>query len=157
MKISSESFPDRGVIDSKYAMKAVSGGMNLSPHVLIEDIPATTQSIAIVFVDRHSMARNWIHWMAINLPPSAAVIAEGASGSGMPGGTVELENTFGFRGYGGPQPPRGSGIHTYELTAYCLSGEIKPVSARPSEKEFIGMAQGMIIARARISAGFENR
>jgi hypothetical protein len=157
MKLSSTSIMDGGVIDVKYAMKAIHGGLNLSPQVLIEEIPASTRSLALVFVDRHPMARNWVHWMAVNIPPSAAVISEGSSGSGMPEGTIELENTFGFRGYGGPQPPRGSGIHSYELTAYCLSGELKPISSRPSEKEFIGMAQGMIIAKARISAAFENR
>ena len=157
MKLSSESFPDGGIIEAKYAMKAIRGGLNVSPQILIEEIPAATQAIALVFVDRHSMARNWIHWMAINIPPSAAVLPEGASGSGMPEGTIEVENTFGFRGYGGPQPPRGSGKHMYELTVYCLSQSLKPSTTRPSEKEFIGIVNGMILGKARISAGFENR
>jgi hypothetical protein len=157
MILSSRSFIDGGSIDVKYAMKAVPGGMNLSPHLLIHDIPAGTLSIALAFVDRHPMARNWVHWLVVNIPPSAAEIAEGASNASMPAGSLELENTFGLKGYGGPQPPRGSGVHRYELTAYCLSETVKPATGRPSEKEFIGMIQGTVLGKARITGGFENR
>ena len=157
MILSSRSFSDDGSIDAKYAMKAIAGGQNISPHILIHDIPAGTMSIALAFVDRHPMARNWVHWLAVNIPPSAAEIPEGASNVSMPAGSLELENTFGLAGYGGPQPPRGSGIHHYELTAYCLSRTVKPSTRRPSEKEFIGMIQGTVLGKAKITGSFENR
>lgn len=155
MKLSSKSYPSGGLIPPKYAMKAISGGQNISPHLLIEDIPANTQSIGLAIVDRHPMARSWVHWAVLNIPPSAAEIQEGASGR-MPAGCIELENTFGFTGYGGPQPPRGSGIHTYEITIYCLSEIITPKILRPSEKEFLSMIEGKVIGKAKISSGFEN-
>lgn len=157
MQLSSISFSNGGSIHPKHAMKAITGGKNLSPHVLIHDIPAGAMSIAIAFIDRHPMARSWVHWLALNIPPSAADIPEGASGASMPAGTLELENTFGLPGYGGPQPPRGSGVHLYELTAYCLSVTLTPATRRPSEKEFIGMIQGKVLAKAKITGGFENR
>jgi phosphatidylethanolamine-binding protein (PEBP) family uncharacterized protein len=34
---------------------------------------------------------------------------------------VELHNSFGQTGYGGPQPPPGSGDHRYVFTLYALS------------------------------------
>ncbi len=156
MQISS-SFSDGGTIPAKHAMKTITGGQNVSPPVLIQGIPAGTISIAIAFIDRHPMARSWVHWLAVNIPPSAAEIPEGASPASLPAGALELENTFGHGGYGGPQPPRGSGIHLYELTAYCLSDAVKPATRRPSEKEFIGMIQGKVLARAKITGGFENK
>ncbi len=155
MKLSSKSFSSGGLIPAKYAMKAIAGGQNISPHILIEDIPANTQSIALAIVDRHPMARSWVHWAVLNIPPSAAELQEGASGR-MPAGSIELENTFGFAGYGGPQPPKGSGVHTYEIAAYCLSEMISPKIRRPSEKEFLSMIEGRVIAKAKISGGFEN-
>ncbi|MCX7678356.1 MAG: YbhB/YbcL family Raf kinase inhibitor-like protein [Spirochaetes bacterium] len=156
MKISSKSFPNGGFIPPKFAMKAIAGGQNISPHILIEEIPANTQSLAIAMVDRHPIARNWVHWMVANIPPSAAEIQEGASGK-MPKGSVELENTFGFEGYGGPQPPKGSGVHSYEITVYCLSEIIAPKIRRPSEKEFLSMIEGKILAKAKIIGNFENK
>ncbi len=154
MRITSRSFEDGGSMPAKHAMKEAPGGANVSPHLLINDIPAAAKSIAVAMVDRHPMARNWVHWLAVNIPPSAAEIEEGSSGT-MPGGALELENTFGFKGYGGPRPPRGSGVHHYEITAYCLSETIAPEMTRPSEKEFIGMVQGKVLAKAKITAGFE--
>jgi hypothetical protein len=156
MNISSKSFAHGSAIPAKYAMKAIAGGQNISPHVLLEDIPAKTQSIALAMVDRHPMARNWVHWIVVNIPPSAVEIQEGASGR-MPSGSVELENTFGFVGYGGPQPPKGSGAHLYEITAYCLSEIIAPKIRRPSEKEFLSMIEGKIIAKAKIAGNFEHK
>jgi hypothetical protein len=38
----------------------------------------------------------------------------------MPAGSRELVNTFGDVGYGGPQPPRGSGPHEYHFTIHAL-------------------------------------
>ncbi|HSV95429.1 MAG TPA: hypothetical protein VLM75_00695 [Spirochaetota bacterium] len=49
--------------------------------------------------------------------PGEIEIPEGASPSRMPAGCLGLVNAFGFRGYGGPQPPGGSGMHRYELAA----------------------------------------
>ncbi len=156
MKLTSKSFANGDLIPAKFAMKAISGGQNISPQILIDDIPAHTQSIALAMVDRHPIARSWVHWAVLNIPPSAAEIPEGASGH-MPAGSIELENTFGSAGYGGPQPPRGSGVHTYEISAYCLSEIISAKIRRPSEKEFLSMIEGKVIAKAKISAGFENK
>lgn len=156
MKLSSKSFANGGIIPPKFAMKAIPGGQNVSPHILIEDIPANTKSIALAMIDRHPIARNWVHWAVVNIPPSAAELQEGASGK-LPKGSQELENTFGFEGYGGPQPPKGSGVHSYEISVYCLSDIVSPKIRRPSEKEFLSMIEGKILAKAKIVGNFENK
>lgn len=157
MQISSSSFADGGIIPPKYAMKAVPGGANISPQVKISGIPPAAQSLAIAFVDRHPMARRWVHWLAVNLIPGEIEIPEGASPSRMPAGCLELINTFGFRGYGGPQPPRGSGVHRYELAVYALSEALKIGEREISEADFLELVRNKVLAKSIITGGFENR
>lgn len=155
MNLSSSSFKDGGSISPKYAMKAIPGGMNLSPQLGVSGVPAGTKSLAISFIDRYPPARNWVHWLAVNIPPAATSIAEGASGSAMPSGTIELVNTFGKKGYGGPQPPRGSGVHPYELAVYALSETPGFAVREYSEAEFLELIKNKVLAKAKITGGFE--
>ena len=56
-------------------------------------------------------------------------LAEGASGKNMPPGALEMKNSFGDMGYGGPQPPRGTGSHQYVITVFALKDptlDVKP-------------------------------
>ena len=102
-------------------MRAVPGGQNVSIPYEWHDAPGATKSFALILVDSAPMARGWVHWAVVNIPASATDVAEGASGTdAMPHGATELDNTFGFAGYGGPQPPVGSGPHAYVATLYAL-------------------------------------
>ena len=80
-------------------------------------------------VDQHQVAKKWVHWMVINIPPEATSLPEGASGKDMPPGTIEIKNSFGYVGYGGPQPRKGTGPHRYLITIYALKDaklDLKP-------------------------------
>jgi Raf kinase inhibitor-like YbhB/YbcL family protein len=81
-------------------------------------------------VDRHPIAQNWVHWFVANIPASATGIIEGASGSqaNMPTGSLELINSYGSQGYGGPKPPRGTGPHEYVMTVYALDVSALPIT-----------------------------
>ncbi len=157
MQILSNSFPDGGVIPAKFAMKAIPGGSNVSPQARIIGVPPSAQSLAISFVDRHPMARRWVHWLVVNIIPGEIEIPEGASPSRMPAGCLELINTFGFKGYGGPQPPRGSGVHHYELAAYALSEALKIGEKETSEADFLELVRNKVLAKSTITGGFESR
>ena len=157
MKILSSSFKDGEILDAKYAMKAIAGGKNISPNIKISNIPDGTESIAIAFVDRHPVAGNWVHWLAINIPAKTTDLPEDASQKNMPAGSVKLSNSFGFKGYGGPQPPAGTGIHNYELAVYALSAEISLPKEELTEREFLEIINGKILESDKITAGFENR
>jgi len=77
--------------------------------------------LALSIVDPHPVARNWVHWLVVNLPATAQGLEEGASGKKMPPGAVELRNSWGKPIYGGPQPPVGTGDHPYVVTLFALS------------------------------------
>lgn len=121
--LSSESFDDNSSIPSKYVNLAISGGKNISPQLAWQNPPEGTKSYAIVCVDIAPVANNWIHWAVFNIPPATSFLEEGASGNSMPKGSIELNNSFRTHGYGGPQPPSGTGIHNYIFTIYALNIE----------------------------------
>jgi len=120
MELKSQAFGDEGKIPQPYVMPGA-GGKNLSLPVQWSGAPAGTKSLALSIVDPHPVARNWVHWLVINLPAEASGLAEGASGKNMPPGAVELHNSWGKAGYGGPQPPPGTGDHPYVVTLYALN------------------------------------
>lgn len=122
MEISSSAFKDGGKIPIQYVMPKA-GGKNISVPISWGNPPAGTKSFALSLVDPHPVAKNWVHWLVINIPARVTAIAEGASPKKMPAGCVELQNSYGEIGYGGPQPPPGTGDHPYVFTIYALSVE----------------------------------
>lgn len=157
MKIESSSYKNNSLIAPKHAMKTIAGGQNISPHIRITDTPPGTVSLAISIIDRHPIANNWVHWLVLNIPPETASIAEGSSLSQMPSGAVELINTFGKKGYGGPQPPRGNGVHKYEMAVYALSDRFTAREMAVTEKEFIALIKNKVLAKDFITGLFENK
>lgn len=157
MEITSRSFKNGEIIPAKYAMKAIPGGQNISPHIAIVGIPKEARSLALAFVDRHPMARNWVHWLVLNISIHTTEILEGASLHAMPAESIEMINTFGFAGYGGPQPPRGSGMHGYELTFYALSEPFKMPKKELPESELLKLLQPILIEKCSIAGKFENK
>jgi phosphatidylethanolamine-binding protein (PEBP) family uncharacterized protein len=83
-------------------------------------------------------------------------LAEGISrGALLPEGSLELTNSFGEQGYGGPKPPRGSGPHQYVVTLYALSVDRLPVSSTTRFSEVMQMAQSSLLATASTTGIFE--
>ena len=130
MELKSAAFADGGKVPQQYVMPGA-GGKNLSFPLAWSGAPAGTQSFALAIVDPHPVARNWVHWLVINLPPEVKGLEEGASGKNMPPGSAELHNSWGKPGYGGPQPPAGTGDHPYVVTLYALKAarvDLKPAT-----------------------------
>ena len=113
MEISSSAFKDGEKIPIQYVMPGA-GGKNISVSLSWKNIPSGTKSFALSVVDPHPVAQNWVHWLVINIPAQSISLEEGASGKKMPAGAVELKNSFGDFGYGGPQTP-----HRVRETSLC--------------------------------------
>jgi len=153
--LSSTSFKNAGEIPAKFAMKKIAGGINVSPQLSWKGIPEGTKSLAITCIDLHPVAKSWVHWMVVNIPTNKDSLPEGASGGKMPKGTIELENSFGDIGWGGPQPPPGTGKHEYLLMVYALNIEkVNTGTTSLTEKEFLNVIKGNILAKAEIRGYF---
>lgn len=153
MEISSSSFANGGKIPLKHTMPGI-GGSNISVQLSWKDAPPGTKSFTLSIVDIHPVAREWVHWLAINIPPNVNSIQEGASGKSMPKGCFELANSFGGLGYGGPQPPKGTGDHPYVVTLYALNAEKLPQNFNTSLPDFKKSLVKKIIATATITGKY---
>jgi Raf kinase inhibitor-like YbhB/YbcL family protein len=142
-------------IPGRFAMRAVPGGQNVSIPYSWGDAPTDTRSFALTLIDSAPVAHDWVHWMVIDVSPSAHLVPEGASGARtMPEGAVELRNTFGFIGYGGPQPPKGTGVHGYVATIYALDVERINLPAGATLQQFRSAVAGHVLATATCTGTF---
>lgn len=154
MVIKSNSYPDEGMMPKKYVMKTI-GGQNISPEFSWENAPENTKSFALIMVDPHPIARNWLHWAIINIPKDFSKLEEGFSLSNKCASCRELINSFGFKGYGGPQPPRGTGKHPYVTTIYALDSEKINIRDNPTYEELINAITPHILDKASYTGYFE--
>ncbi len=147
MEISCSAFKDGEKIPTQYVMPGA-GGKNISLPLTWRNVPAGTKSFALSIVDPHPVAQNWVHWIVINIPANVSSIDEGASRKKMPPGSAELKNSFGDIGYGGPQPPKGTGDHPYVVTLYALNVEKIELEANTSLPVFKKAIEGKVIGTA---------
>jgi Raf kinase inhibitor-like YbhB/YbcL family protein len=150
MEISSSAFKDKGKIPIQYVMPGA-GGKNISIPLTWKNAPAGTKSFALSIVDPHPVAQNWVHWLVINLPRDLTSIEEGASRKKMPSGSAELKSSFGDIGYGGPQPPQGTGDHPYVVTLYALNVEKLELGVNTALSAFKKAIEGKVIESASIT------
>jgi Raf kinase inhibitor-like YbhB/YbcL family protein len=150
MEISSSAFKDKGKIPIQYVMPGA-GGKNISIPLTWKNAPAGTKSFALSIVDPHPVAQNWVHWLVINLPRDLTSIEEGASRKKMPSGSAELKSSFGDIGYGGPQPPQGTGDHPYVVTLYALNVEKLELGMNTSLSAFKKAIEGKVIESASVT------
>jgi Raf kinase inhibitor-like YbhB/YbcL family protein len=123
--LSSLALSDSRPIPPEYAC-ADEQHLGKSPPLSWNTPPADTRAFAITVVD--TSAGNFMHWAAVNLPPSTRTLEAGASHTFLPTGSLQLLNDFGKLGYGGPCPPRGSS-HVYAITVYALKAPVTGVAA----------------------------
>jgi len=152
MKLTSTSYFDTLNIPAKYCSRGIYTGQNISPQYAWADYPTSAKSFALILVDRHPKANGFVHWLLVNIPADVNKIPEGASHSSkMPAKVEELNNSFGQMGYGGPQPPKGSGKHIYEALIFALNIEKLGLSGEVSEKQFMAKIKPHIISQAALS------
>ncbi len=153
MELSSSAFKDQGRIPTQYVMPGA-GGRNLSFPLQWKNVPKETKSFALSVIDPHPVAQNWVHWLVINIPKEVTSLEEGASKKKMPPGSVELKNSFGQIGYGGPQPPKGTGDHPYVVTLYALNVEKLDLGVHTTLPAFKKALEGKVIESATITGKY---
>lgn len=156
MKLVCLSFGDGASIPLVHAHGKVRGGRNLSPGFRWEDPPVSTKSFALSIIDAHPVARNWVHWLLVNIPFRTRELPEGCSRSAaLPAGIREMMNTYGERGYGGPAPPAGGGEHPYVATLYALNVEAIMLGEDMPLSRFLREIEGKVADEAGVKGMFE--
>ena len=75
----------------------------------------------------------------------------------LPLGSKELLNSYGELGYGGPAPPKGSGMHPYVATLYSLNVESLALGKETTLGQFLRTIDGKVIAEVSMTGYFERK
>ena len=143
MKLTSPAFTHNGGIPSEYTCD----GADLSPQLVISDVPANAKSLALVMDDPDAPVGTWDQWVVFNMPVSTEEIPKGTEPKGTAG-----KNSWGRTGYGGPCPP--SGTHRYFFKLYALDATLNlPEGA--TKKDLERAMQGHIIAQAQLMGTYK--
>lgn len=142
MMVTSDAFPDGGVIPEKYAAR----GDNVQPGFKFSDIPPAGVSLAIIFHDidvAFGGTNDVLHWMAWNVPLAGGEIPEGS----LPAGSVQGNNIRQMPGYMGPGAPVGERYHHYVFEFYVLSENID-LAADASREELLAAIADKVVGKA---------
>jgi Raf kinase inhibitor-like YbhB/YbcL family protein len=155
MYLSGPAYADGASMPARFATVNVDGGTGVSVPLEWEGVPDGTRSFVIAIIDTHPVAHGWVHWLVTGVPADVRELPEGASRTGaLPAGAIEHPNTSGRPGYGGPQPPVGSGVHDYVATVYALDVTDPGVDPDASWEDVRAAMSGHVLAHASYTGRF---
>lgn len=105
--VKSPVFINKGMIPRKYTVD----GANISPPLVLDEIPDETQSMVLLVEDPDAPLDTWVHWLVWNIYPSTKIYEDTAPG-------IEGLNAFHKQHYAGPCPSYGT--HNYFFKVYAL-------------------------------------
>ena len=152
--LTSNDITDGGVLPDAQ-VKALG---DTSPHLQWSGAPEGTKSFAVTCYDPDApTGSGFWHWTVANIPADVTELATGASPNAMPSGSVEGRTDYGPAGFGGAAPPPGHGPHRYIFTVFAVDVEKLDVTADNSGAIFGFNLHFHTLAKASITATYENR
>lgn len=146
MKLFSPEFETGGFMPKVFTQQ----GENVSPPLVIEDVPQLAKTLALVCLDpdapdpEHPL-RTFTHWIAYNLPTNLKELPKAVKISSLSPISLEGYNDRNEIGYVGPRPPIGT--HRYFFKLYALDTTLK-FNEPPKVKEFLEAIDGHVIESA---------
>ena len=155
MKVCSHSFENNGMIPKKHT----GFGEDLSPEILLSEVPEGAVSLAIILDDLDvPWKKSFNHWIIWNIP-NTSIIPEG-----LPGGP-EIDHPikacqgigWGKNRYRGPKPPFFlRKAHRYVFCVYALDTELT-LSAESKKKVLLKAMHGHILAETTLTGLYRNQ
>ena len=100
-------------------------GENQSPQLSWKNAPEGTKSFAITMYDPDApTGSGFWHWVVFDIPSTSNELVTNAGNVSLnlsPKGAIQSVTDFGIKGFGGPCPPVGHGIHQYIITVYAFA------------------------------------
>jgi Raf kinase inhibitor-like YbhB/YbcL family protein len=145
MKITSPAFQDHGSIPRRHTCE----GIDVSPLLVIEGVPAGAQSLALIVDDPDAPdpaapKMTWVHWVLYDLPPGTSSLPEGVSAAALH--ARDGINDWKRNGYGGPCPPIGR--HRYFFKLFALDRKLGELH-RPTSAQLQFAFAGHVLAQAQ--------
>ncbi len=155
MKIESPAFKNGRKIPAKYT----ADGANISPKLVWSGVPEGAKSLVLVVDDPDAPdpkepKMTWVHWVLVNIPPTAKGLPEAVKPEDLPEGTKEGLNDWKRTGYGGPAPPIGR--HRYFHKLYALDIVLK-LEGHPTKAAVEAAMKGHILAKAEVMGTYKKK
>jgi Raf kinase inhibitor-like YbhB/YbcL family protein len=117
--LKSPAFNNDEMIPKKYTCQ----GNDISPPLMIEDVPKNTESLTLIVEDPDAPSGTFTHWLLYNLNPDTDQLPETIpNDEHVGGGSRQGMNDFNRFGYSGPCPPAGT--HRYFFKLYALDTKL---------------------------------
>jgi Raf kinase inhibitor-like YbhB/YbcL family protein len=127
-------------------------GRDVSPPLAWTGVPAGTRELALICDDPDAPTPEpWVHWVLYGLPAETRSLAAARAGCG-----TEGTNSWSSRGYRGPMPPRGHGMHHYSFRVYALDTELD-AGAGLSKPELLAAIDGHVLGTGELIGTYERR
>lgn len=142
--LSSSAFAAGAAIPARFTCD----GADASPPLAWAGAPAPTKSLVLIVRDPD--ARDFVHWVAYEIPGAASGTLPEAIARSAPS-PKQGRNGFGQDGYGGPCPP--SGTHHYVFKLWALDGALGFGDGRKAAEVEAAM-KGHILATTELTGTY---
>ena len=151
IQITSSAFKHEGMIPARFTCD----GEDISPPLKWENLPQSTQSIAIIADDPDAPMGTFVHWVLYNLPANTRQLPEAVPAKEvLDDGAVQGKTDFGRFGYGGPCPP--SGTHRYFFKIYALDKRLEIVGIADKSR-LLNAMQGHIVGQGELMGKYKRK
>ncbi len=150
MRLESASFSDGDPVPPEHSRD----GADSHPPLAWSGVPAGTASLALVCDDPDAPRGTWVHWVLYDMPATLSGLPAGLAKAARHGsGGVNGKNDYGELGWGGPQPPRGHGMHHYEFRLYALDAKLG-LAAGATKAELEAAMKGHVLGEAKLTGTY---
>lgn len=154
LDVRSPDFPDSSPLPKLHAGRRA-GGQNISPALTWTGAPESAAQLLLVIEDMDAPTRSpFVHCVALIEPALGALPAGALNADSTTEGVRTLRSGWG-RGYLGPEPIKGHGVHRYVFQVFALStvltstaGGTAVDAAKP--RAVLAAATGRVQARGRL-------
>jgi phosphatidylethanolamine-binding protein (PEBP) family uncharacterized protein len=148
--VSSTAFSDGGAIPQSSAGKGV--GDNTSPQLRWTGLPSETRQLVLIIDDVDvPLPRPLLHTIAV-IDPQVQDVDAGALQPGTAGMRF-IPGGLGHRGYAGPRPIPGHGLHRYRFHLFALDEPIP--DGVTTAKALLKQMAGHVLARGMLTGTYE--
>ncbi len=146
--------------DKTIPTRFTADGDDVSPALAWSGVPNGAKTLAVICDDPDApTAEPWVHWVIFNIPTSLKSLPEGIEKTSSPksvSGASQGQNTWGKRGWNGPSPPKGHGVHHYHFKVYALN-ETLTVTGEVDKKKLLAAMENHVVGQGEIIGTYERK